>query len=141
MSAGTGVMHSEFNNAPAQATHFLQIWIQPKQLGVKPGYEQRHYSAADKRGRLALVASGDAAEGAVAIHADARLYAGLFDADEAAELTIAAGRLAYVHLVRGQAVVNGQAMKAGDALQMTEQAKVTIEQGVDAELLVFDLAS
>ena len=140
MSAGTGVMHSEFNNAKGQNTHFLQIWIQPNKLGVKPGYEQRHYSEADKRGRLALVASGDAAEGAVAIHADALLYAGLFDGAESADLPLAAGRLAYVHLVRGSATVNGQQLKAGDALQMSEQASVKIEQGEQAELLVFDLA-
>ncbi|MDM4765566.1 pirin family protein [Pelomonas sp. SE-A7] len=140
MSAGTGVMHSEFNNARDKSTHFLQIWIQPNRRGVAPSYEQRHYSEADKRGRLVLVASGDAVEGAVAIHADARLYAGLFDGVETAELPIPAGRLAYVHLVRGEALVNGQSLKAGDALQLSEQASVRIEHAKQAELLVFDLA-
>ena len=139
MSAGTGVMHSEFNNAEGQQTHFLQIWIMPNLQGVKPSYEQRHYSEADKRGQLALVAAGDGSEGAVAIHADARLYAGLFDGAESTELALAQGRIAYVHMVRGMAVVNGQTLGGGDALQLSGEASVRVAQGQGAELLVFDL--
>ena len=138
MSAGTGVQHSEFNNAKEE-THFLQIWIMPDQQGVKPGYEQKHFAEADKRGRLRLVASPDGAEGSVSIHAGARLYAGLFNGDEKAELSLAPERLAYVHLVRGQLNVNGQALNAGDALQMSAVSGLKLEAGQAAEVLVFDL--
>ena len=140
MSAGTGVMHSEFNNAKDQQTHFLQIWVMPNQQGVAPSYEQKHFAPADKRGRLRLVASGDGADGSVSIHADARLYAGLFDGAETAELALKPGRLAYVHLVRGQLTVHEQTLGAGDALQLSDVASLTLGQGQDAEVLVFDLA-
>ena len=141
MSAGTGVMHSEFNHAQGQTTHFLQIWIQPDQRGVTPGYEQKHFSAADKRGQLRLVASKGGLEGSVAIHADARLYAGLLDGQERALLNLLPGRIAYVHQVRGSATVNGQLLKAGDALQIQQESQLHFSGGVDAELLVFDLAA
>jgi redox-sensitive bicupin YhaK (pirin superfamily) len=139
MSAGSGVMHSEFNNAPNSETHFLQIWIMPDQQGVKPGYEQKAYADEEKRGRLRLVASPDGAQGSVSIHSSTRLYAGLFDGDEAASLPLAPGRLAYVHLVRGQLQVNGQALNAGDAAQISDLDKIEISSGRDAEVLVFDL--
>ena len=141
MSAGTGVMHSEFNNAQGRQTHFLQIWIMPDQRGVAPSYQQLHFPAEDKRGRLRLVASRDGAEGSVSIHADARLYAGLFNGDESTELALAPGRLAYVHLVRGSLLVNGQALAGGDALKLAGTDKLVLGQGSDAEVLVFDLAS
>ena len=141
MSAGTGVMHSEFNHAQGQTTHFLQIWIQPDQRCVTPGYEQKHFSDADKRGQLRLVASKGGLEGSVAIHADARLYAGLFDGQERALLNLLPGRIAYVHQVRGSATVNGQLLQAGDALQIQQEAQLHFSGGVDAELLVFDLAA
>ena len=141
MSAGTGVMHSEFNHARDQTTHFLQIWILPDRRGITPSYEQKHFDTASKRGRLRLVASNDGADGAVTIHADARLYAGLFDGAEAAELALAPGRLAYVHLVRGSLNVNGQDLTAGDALQVREASRLALKAGVDAEVLVFDLAA
>ncbi|HEY1092495.1 MAG TPA: pirin family protein [Burkholderiaceae bacterium] len=140
MSAGTGVMHSEFNHAKGEETHFLQIWIEPNRRGVQPSYEQRHFSAADKRGRLALIAAGDGSAGAVAIHADAKLYAGLFDGAESAELPLAAGRRAYVQLIRGSVQVNGQTLAAGDALALGGETSVRIAEGQDAEVLVFDLA-
>jgi len=140
MSAGTGVMHSEFNHAPDQVTHFLQIWIQPNRKGVAPGYEQKTFATADKRGALRLVASPDGALGSVHLHADARLYAGLFDADETAELALASGRKAYVHLIRGALQVNGQALRAGDAALLTHEAHINLAHGADAEVLVFDLA-
>lgn len=112
MSAGSGVMHSEFNHAPEQVTHFLQIWIEPNVRGIAPSYEQKSFADADKRGRLRLVAAPDAAEGAVTIHADARVYAGLFDGDESARLALASDRKAYVHLVRGELSVNGMPLRA-----------------------------
>jgi len=141
MSAGTGVMHSEFNHAKDQTTHFLQIWIQPDRRGIAPSYEQKHFDAASKRGKLRLVAANDGADGAVTIHADARLYAGLFDGTEAAELSLAPGRVVYVHLVRGALTANGQALTAGDALQLRDTAQLSLAAGQDAEVLVFDLAA
>ena len=141
MSAGSGVRHSEFNHAEGQPTHFLQIWIQPNRLGVAPSYEQVHFAASEKRGRLRLIASGNGEQGSVTLNADARLYAGLFDAAERTELALAAGRIAYVHLVRGSLSVNGQRLEAGDALQLSAEAQVLIEAGADAEVLVFDLAA
>ena len=139
MSAGSGVRHSEFNHAPDAVTHFLQIWIEPDQAGIAPGYEQKSFSDADKRGRLCLVASRDGAQGAVTIHADARLYAGLFDGAETAELALDPARKAYVFLVRGRLNVNGQPLQAGDAALLADEALLKLEQGADAEVLVFDL--
>ena len=140
MSAGTGVRHSEFNHAPDQTTHFLQIWIEPDQAGIDPGYEQKAFADADKRGRLCLVASRDAAQGSVTIHADARIYAGLFDGAEQAELALDPARKAYVFLVRGSLSVNGQALQAGDAALLAQESLLQLGQAVDAEVLVFDLA-
>jgi redox-sensitive bicupin YhaK (pirin superfamily) len=139
MSAGSGITHSEYNHDRAGVTHFLQIWIIPDRQGIAPGYEQKAYPDADKRGRLRLVASPDGADDSVTIHQDARMYAGLFDGSEAAALDIAAGRLAYVHVVRGSAVVNGHAIASGDALMYADEARVDIASGENAEILVFDL--
>lgn len=139
MSAGRGVTHSEFNHERDKVTHFLQIWIIPAVTGIEPGYEQKTFPEADKRGRLRLVASPDGTDGSVTLHQDARLYAGLFDGAEQAQLAIAPGRLAYAHLVRGQATVNGHALAAGDALLYQDEPQVNIQAGQDAELLVFDL--
>ena len=139
MSAGTGVTHSEYNHDAQGTTHFLQIWIIPDRPGVTPGYAQRSYTDEEKRGRLRLVVSPDGAEASVTIHQDARMYAGLFDGDERATLDLAEGRLGYVHVVRGEVMVNGHALKAGDALLYRDEPRVEIEQGRDAEVLVFDL--
>ena len=141
MSAGRGVTHSEFNNAPKDTTHFLQIWLTPHTTGIVPSYEQKHFAPADKRGRLALVASSDAREGSVRIHADAAVYAGLFDGAETATHRLAPGRCAYVHVVRGTLVVNGQAVTAGDALMLRDESAVQLAQGAGAEVLLFDLKS
>jgi quercetin 2,3-dioxygenase len=141
MSAGSGVRHSEQNHAPKQTTHFLQIWIQPNQFGVQPGYEQKHFEAAQKRGQLRLVASNDGRDGSVSMHADALLYAGLFDGDESASLTLNPARKAYAHVVRGRLSVNGQALSGGDALMLEGETVVTLAQGADAEVLLFDLAA
>ena len=140
MSAGTGVRHSEFNHSADQTTHFLQIWIVPDRQGIAPGYEQKHFDAAGKRGRLRLVASPDGADGSVTIHADARLRAGLFNGEERAELPLDPKRIAYVHLVRGGLRVNGRQLHAGDALRLDQETQLVLEGGQDAEVLVFDLA-
>ncbi len=142
MSAGTGVRHSEFNHAPSQETHFLQIWIQPNKRGIPPSYEQKTFAPSEKRGKLKLVASGNAADqaaGAVTIHADAKLYAGLFDGAEAAKLALDLTRKAYVHLVKGTLEVNGHKLSSGDALLIEAERGLQLASGVDAEVLVFDL--
>jgi len=139
MSAGTGVRHSEYNHSTQGTTHFLQIWILPDRTGIEPGYEERHFSPADKRGQLRLIASPDAADGSVLIHQDARVYAGLFDADEAAALAIASGRRVYVHVASGRVSVNGRALEAGDAAKLEAVDAIELTQGSDAEVLVFDL--
>jgi len=139
MSAGTGVMHSEFNHAEGQTTHFLQIWILPDRHGVAPGYEQKAFSEVEKRGALRLVASPDGDRGSVSIHANARMYAGLFDAGESVEMALEPGRKHYVHLVRGSLQVNGQPLEAGDAALLAQEARLVLDQGEGAEVLVFDL--
>ena len=138
MSAGTGVRHSEFNHEKAGRTHFLQIWIEPRQSGLPPSYEQKHFTPAEKRGRLRLIASADGAQGSVTIHQDARIYAGLFDGEEGGRLELQPRRKAYVHMARGSATVNGNRLEAGDALK-SDAALVQITQGKGAEVLVFDL--
>jgi quercetin 2,3-dioxygenase len=140
MSAGTGVTHSEFNHAKDQTTHFLQMWILPNAAGIAPGYEQRTVPAAEKRGALRLVASPDGAAGAVTIHADASVHAGLFDGKERAELAIDPQRKAYVHVVLGALEVNGVNVSAGDAVLLERESLLTLENGSDAEVLVFDIA-
>jgi quercetin 2,3-dioxygenase len=139
MSAGTGVLHSERNPSPDNPVHFLQIWIHPDRRGLAPGYEQKHFDAAAKRGRLRLVVSADGAEGSVRMNQDARLYAGLFDGEERASLDIEPGRRAYVHLVRGSLAVNGAQLDAGDALELVDSPRIDIAGGKDSEVLVFDL--
>jgi redox-sensitive bicupin YhaK (pirin superfamily) len=139
MSAGRGVQHSEQNHDETGVTHFLQIWIEPNVRGIPPGYEQKHFDAAAKRGRLRLVASPDGADGSITVHQDARIYAGLFAGAERAAQPIAPGRKAYLHVVRGKLTANGTPLAAGDALKMTGIPEVVLEQGEDAEVLLFDL--
>ena len=139
MSAGRGVQHSEFNHAKDGVTHFLQIWIEPNVRGIAPGYEQKHFEAADKRGRLRLVASPDGADGSVTIHQDARIYAALVEGAESARHALAPGRKAYVHVARGNLNVNGTPLAAGDALKASGVAEIVLEKGAGAEALLFDL--
>jgi len=139
MSAGRGVQHSEFNHSKGGVTHFLQIWIEPNVRGIPPGYEQKHFDAASKRGRLRLVASPDGADGSVTIHQDARLYVALLDGAERASHALAPGRKAYVHVARGALTVNGTPLGAGDALKASGVADVVLEKGEGAEALLFDL--
>ena len=141
MSAGRGVQHSEFNHAPKDTTHFLQIWIEPNVTGIAPSYEQKTFAEAEKRGVLRLVASPDGAQGSVTIHADARLYAGLFDDDQSAHMSLNPQRKAYVHLVRGELEVNGQMLTTGDAAMLDGENQVSLTNGKNAEVLVFDLAA
>jgi quercetin 2,3-dioxygenase len=141
MSAGTGVQHSEFNHAPSEVTHFLQIWIEPNVTGIPASYEQKTFAEGEKRGKLRLVASPDGAQGSVLIHADARVYAGLFDGAEAAEMKLDPSRKAYVHVVRGEIVVNGKRLAAGDAAKLEEEPELHLADGHAAEVLVFDLSA
>ena len=139
MSAGRGVQHSEFNPSTTEPTHFLQIWITPDEKGLTPEYEQKNFSAAEKRGRLRLIVSPDGAEGSLRLHQDARVYAGLLDAQESATLELAANRRLYVHVVRGSLHANGRPLNAGDALMLSFEGRLVLASGRDAEVLVFDL--
>jgi redox-sensitive bicupin YhaK (pirin superfamily) len=141
MSAGRGVRHSEFNPSPASLVHFLQIWIQPNVEGIEPSYEEKRFAPEEKRGRLRLIASPDQRDGSVLIHQDARVYAGLFDGAESGSLDVAPGRLLYVHVARGDVHANGVALAAGDALKLSETPHLQLQNGRDAEVLVFDLPS
>ena len=139
MSAGTGVRHSEFNPSAANLVHFLQIWIQPNVQGIEPSYEEKRFNADEKRGRLRLIASPDRAQESVLIHQDARVFAGLFDGPESASLDVENGRWIYVHIARGALTANGVELEAGDALKLTDTPALTLQNGHDAEVLVFDL--
>ncbi len=139
MSAGRGVMHSEFNHSQDRPVHFLQIWIQPDVHGIAPEYQQTHFGDDEKRGRLRLIASPAGTDGSVSIHQDARVYAGLFDGAEAARLGVAPGRGVYVHVARGRIAANGQSLAAGDALKHTDATELRLHNGEQAEVLVFDL--
>ncbi|RRU02560.1 pirin family protein [Stenotrophomonas sp. 278] len=139
MSAGSGVSHSEFNHSADETVHFLQIWLFPEVEGIPPSYEETHFTPESKRGQLRLIVSEDGRDGSLKIHQNARIYAGLFDGDEQARLELAPGRGSYVQVARGQVKVNGITLDTGDALQIRDEAQVTIENGRDAEVLVFDL--
>lgn len=141
MTAGTGVRHSEFNHAQGQATHFLQIWLLPSRAGLEPGYEQKEFGPAVKRGQLRLVAAPDGRDGAVTLHADASIRAGLFDGDESAELALDPKRLAYVHVAEGEVTLNGEhRLRAGDGVTLDGETRLQLGAGKAANVLVFDLA-
>ena len=140
MSAGKGVLHSEYNHAKDGETHFLQIWIEPNVTGIRPSYEQKHFDAASKRGHLRLIASADGREGSVLIHQDAAVYAALLDGAERIAYELSPARRAYVHVARGNLTVNGQRLEAGDALKASGVNELVLENGEQAELILFDLA-
>ena len=140
MSAGRGVTHSEYNPSPSEPVHFLQIWIQPSKLGIPPGYEQKTFAPAERQGRLRVVASPDGRDGGLTIHADAVVHAGLLDAGQSAEITLAADRHAWVHVARGRVKVNGRELGEGDGAALTDERLVRIEGVAGGEVLVFDLA-
>ncbi len=139
MSAGTGVLHSEYNHSRQDLVHFLQIWIEPKVRGVKPSYEQKNFAAADKRGRLRLVASPDGRDGSVAIHQDACVYATLLDGADAVIHPLAEGRKAYVHVARGHVTLNGERLSAGDGAKISGERELKLGDGEGAEVLLFDM--
>jgi quercetin 2,3-dioxygenase len=140
MSAGKGVMHSEYNHSKDGTTHFLQIWIEPNVTGIPPSYEQKHFDAASKRGRLCLIAASDAREGSVLIHQDASVYAALLDGAERIEHKLDSARRAFLHVARGKLTANGQSLHAGDALKASGVDKLVLEKGELAEVILFDLA-
>jgi len=140
MSAGKGILHSEYNPSPDEPVHFLQIWIEPNVRGIAPSYEQRHITVEDKRGRLRLIASPDGRQGSVTIHQDATVFASVMDGADHVTHDLAAGRRAYVHVARGRVRVNGQALQAGDALKVWGEPRVELESASGAEVLLFDLA-
>ncbi|MCK9605597.1 MAG: pirin family protein [Methylomonas sp.] len=139
MSAGTGITHSEFNHSQTELVHFLQIWLVPDKKAVQPRYQQTHFNQAEKQGRLRLIISPDAADGALSLHQDARVYAGCFDADQQARLALADNRYAYVQVVRGSLTVNGTPLNAGDGARIRNERQIDLKQGRNAEVLVFDL--
>jgi len=139
MSAGTGVMHSEFNNSQDHTTHLLQIWIEPATRGIAPGYEEKKFSPANKRGCLRLIASPDGEDDSVMLHQSVKIYAGIFDGDESATMSIAEGHRAYLHVARGRIEANGYTLEEGDALKFTQEKEVRLREGLDAEVLLFDM--
>ena len=139
MSAGTGVSHSEFNHSATEPVHFLQIWLFPDTQNIAPSYQETHFGPDAKRNQLRLIASPDGAEGSLLIHQDARIYATILDGSERLAHALDSGRGAYVQVARGQVQVNGITLEAGDAVQISEETMLTLENGLDAEVLVFDL--
>ena len=140
MTAGTGVGHSEFNGSRSEPVHFLQIWLLPESRSLQPSYEQKHFSKQERQGKLRVVASRDGADGAVVVHQDVKLLAGLFAEGESASYALAAGRHAWLHVARGRIQVNGVELEAGDALQVSNEPELSLSGGKDAEVLLFDLA-
>ncbi len=139
MSAGSGVVHSEYNHSPGDPVHFLQIWIDPDRRGINPEYEQTFIADRAKRGKLHLVASPDGRGESMRIHADALMFAALVTGDERLDYTLELGRRMYLQVVRGGLRVNGVVLEAGDAIKIRDEARVSVDDGREAELLLFDL--
>lgn len=139
MSAGTGVRHSEFNHSASDRVHFLQIWIEPNLRGIEPSYEEKHFDAASKQGRLRLIVSPDGRDGSVSVQQDASIYASILNGEDRIEHGLEPGRTAYVHVVRGQIEVNGIALGGGDGLKIAGESLVTLARAEAAEVLLFDL--
>jgi len=140
MSAGTGVTHSEYNPSKSNPVHFLQIWIEPSRVGVKPSYEQKRIDTEEKKGRLRLVASPDAAEGSVQINQNAWVYASVLDGADAVTHALPAGHKAYLHVARGSVEINGQKLGVGDGAKITGEPELRLANGKAAEVLLFDMA-
>jgi len=140
MSAGTGVVHSEYNASSSEPVKFLQIWIMPERQGLSPGYEQKHVSDADKRGRLIEIASPEGSELGISLHQDVRIHAGLFDGDEQWQQPLRAQRRYYLHVAAGELLANGERLQKGDALKLTDETELRLTNGQQAEVLLFDLA-
>ncbi|MGF6757641.1 pirin family protein [Paraburkholderia sp. GAS42] len=139
MSAGTGVAHSEYNHSKSEPVHFMQIWIAPSTKDAEPRYQQKHFSADDKRGTLRLIISPDGANDSLEVRQDARVYAGLFDGEETARLELPADRFAYMHVARGSVTVNGTRLTEGDGARVRHETALKFADGDNAEVLVFDL--
>ncbi|OGA48407.1 MAG: quercetin 2,3-dioxygenase [Betaproteobacteria bacterium RIFCSPLOWO2_12_FULL_62_58] len=140
MSAGKGVLHSEFNPSPTDPVHLLQIWIEPNVTGIRPSYEEKRFAAEQRQERLRLVASPDGRDSSVMIHQDTCVYATLLDAGDAVTHQLAPGRKAYVHVARGAVEVNGERLTGGDGAKIGAESKITFAKAEGAEILLFDLA-
>ena len=139
MSAGPGVVHSEFNATQSDPVHFLQIWIQPKAESLPGGYEQKFFSEADKRGKLRLVASPDGADGSVRVQQDARLYASVLERGDAVDYTIPRGRKGWLHVVQGTVILNRRQLEAGDGAAIDGEEKLSLSSEGKGEILLFDM--
>lgn len=140
MSAGTGIMHSEFNHSKTEPVHFLQIWLLPETNGLPPSYEQRNFSPAKTPGQLHLVAAKEGREGALAIHQDVDLYAAVLKKGDRISHTLQPQRHAWVQVARGAITINGAPLNTSDGVAISEETEVAIEATTDAEILLFDLA-
>ncbi len=140
MSAGTGVTHSEFNPSPDDPVHFLQIWILPEAIGLAPGYEQKNFTEADRRGRLALVASRDGRENSVSLNQDVDIHAGLLDGEDHVRFDPRTGRKLWIHVARGSVKVNGQLLEAGDGATTRSLEPLGFGDADSAEVLLFNMA-
>jgi len=140
MTAGTGVTHSEFNPSAGEQVHLLQIWILPERSGLPPGYEQRTFSADERRGRLKLVASRNARDGSLAVHQDADLFAALLSPGQELVHALGPKRHAWVQVARGALAVNGTEVAAGDGVALSEEPRVVLRAEQPTEILLFDLA-
>jgi quercetin 2,3-dioxygenase len=140
MSAGTGIRHSEFNASQSETVHLLQIWILPEQKGSEPSYEQKHFTEADKRGKLRLVGARDGRDGSVVIHQDINLYAAALPVGESVSYTFAPGRVGWLQVARGSVKLNEHQLQVGDGVAIDRETKIDI-QGIDgdAEVLLFDM--
>ena len=139
MSAGTGITHSEFNHSRSEPVHFLQIWITPNMKGVKPRYHQVRFADADKRGKLRLIISPEGENESLSVYQDARVYAGFFDGNEQSSLQLMPDRFAYIHVARGSVAINGIRFEEGDGARVRDEITIDIQNGDNAEVLVFDL--
>jgi redox-sensitive bicupin YhaK (pirin superfamily) len=139
MSAGTGITHSEFNHSKTDPVHFLQIWMVTGNKGVAPRYDQKHFPESEKRGKLRLIISPDGRDGSLTFHQDTKVYAGLFNGAEKAEVALAPNRYAYVHVISGKVSVNGQPFGDGDGARVRQEEKLVFANGQNAEVLVFDM--
>lgn len=140
MSAGTGVTHSEFNHSKEDVTHLLQIWIFPREKGLKPSYEQKKFSDELKTNKLCLVASKNGREGSVTIHQDVDLYASILEKEEDISFNIQKDRYLWIQVIKGSLNVNGHSLNSGDAASLSDELSLKLQAPEKAEFLVFDLA-
>ncbi|MBD2294577.1 pirin family protein [Anabaena sphaerica FACHB-251] len=140
MSAGTGIMHSEFNPSQTEELHLLQIWMLPDKQGLKPRYDQKTFPMEEKKGKLRLIAAKDGRDGAVTIHQDIDLYASILEHGDVVNYHVPHHRYAWLQIAKGEATLNGKELMAGDGVQITGEEKLKISTNLSAEILLFDLA-